>query len=311
MSAEYKALPEDQRSQFEQLGRLGAELHKGDMLSFGPRRRNRSVSSSVMPSLHQAPAAPSSTVDAGASVENLDGDGQPQKRPALPPFVLEARAARREALHDRRSAREASAKLATDLAKASAGPERRALVGNLTDSNPDIGNAQVVEAHFFSVVSTSLPTLHFAKPAQPKELDDLVAKGTLGKLSRAWAASHTGIMHATLPPIQCAKARRRFCQEAQRCVCTGAGKELYHCSLALQAAMGKFKKMLGETKWNELARGAHLVLRFSWKAVMCILFWSILCRGAWAGGKGRQHQHESEVRQFHVLSQHFEAGRGL
>jgi hypothetical protein len=60
-------------------------------------------------------------------------------------------------------------------------------------------------------------------------------------------------------------ALRSLCHDADRCVCTGAGRDDYYCDGAMQSTMRQWKTQFGRAVWSDLVRNADLVLCFSWE----------------------------------------------
>ena len=150
------------------------------------------------------------------------------------------------------------------LAIGSTGADRDALVHSMFEGAAP-GATSAREARNFSTVLGPVPLCSFSRPVKPTEIDDHVGKHHMTSLGQEWFSSHIGILDKTLPRIVGAKAKRRFCHEAQRCVCRGANKHAFYFACALQAAAGKVKKSMEDKHFNRLLHGGDLVCCFAWK----------------------------------------------
>ena len=264
LSIEYQNLSDAQWEHYQELGMAAAELHQEGLRSFGPRSRQCRGATALA---GQAATRVVSTAAAQGALGDEAMGGQQLEKQHLevivaPPFVDEARRLRAQALAACREVRKKDAALRKELATVGDGLAEGTPVCcfGLTGSgrSPDLG----VAARDFSAVPSPLPLLCFEAAVPPQQLDEAISNAVQMKAS-AWDMGHTGILHAPLPKLTC-PVKRRLCHEAQRCVCTGGGHNLYWWAVNLQSAGLKAKKTFGVKAFSALLHSSDLVCCFSW-----------------------------------------------
>ena len=112
-------------------------------------------------------------------------------------------------------------------------------------------------------VPCATPMAHFAAAVDPASLDEGV-RGNKAAMSSKWRNRHIGLLHKGLP-IVTAKAVRRLCHEAGRCICCREALATYLFACRLQTAFTAARKAMGGKTFPAVCKGGHMVCKFEWQ----------------------------------------------